>query len=242
MRRPRPLSSPITLTMARARMRRRALTRWAATAAVIAVTTWLVLGLVHRADRAVAQWGEQVDVLVARRPLEPGRRLRVADVDIERWPVGLRPAGAIPSLDRGRTVTAPIAAGEPLVEHRLGPDGLSGGAALLPAGSRALAIPRTAAGLDLAVGDQVDLLASGYPLADEPAPEIGAATATAIATAATVLAVDDAAVTVAVAVEHLGTVVGALTTGTVTLALTSPAQPENPDAARPSTRTPNAIR
>ena len=54
----------------------------------------------------------------------------------------------------------PVLAGEPLVAARLAPDGLTGAAALVPAGHRAVAVPIGPAGAPpLAVGDLVDVVA-----------------------------------------------------------------------------------
>lgn len=144
--------------------------------------------------------GPVVEVAVAARPIRAGTALGGADVRSVRLP-----AAALPDAGRardpvGRTARVDLVPGEVLLASRLGPRGL---AALLPAGTRALAVPRAAGTPPLEPGQRVDLLAGGGP----------------VVTAASVLAVDDSGTTVAVPEAAAPVVAEAIAAGGVTLAL-----------------------
>jgi Flp pilus assembly protein CpaB len=131
-------------------------------------------------------------------------------------------------------VRHPVLAGEPLVAARLAPDGLTGAAALVPPGWRAVAVPLGPAGAPpLAVGDLVDVLAvmptAGLPGLgsdgagagpDGTGPD-GAAQEPAfvLVERAAVVDVTDDAVTVAVPEGDAPRVAWALSNGAVVLAL-----------------------
>jgi Flp pilus assembly protein CpaB len=221
---------------------------WLAAAAVAAWAAAHAGALEDRAEAARAAWGEPVPVVVAVRALEPGDVLTAADVTIESWPPAVLPAGAFDAVPDGRTVTAPIVAGEAVVAARVAPGGLSTVAALLPPGWRAVAIPSAGSGFGdgappLTVGDRVDVLASfdRFDLADRPFDDpaedtdaeppgtddpadadagAGAGPAAGVVAAgALVLDVGDASVTVGVPAGVAPDVAFATTRGTVTLAL-----------------------
>jgi Flp pilus assembly protein CpaB len=144
--------------------------------------------------------GAPVDVVVTARPVRAGAPLAPADVRAARLP-----AEALPRAERaedpvGRTARVDLVAGEVVLAGRLGPRGL---AALLPAGRRALAVPRAAGTPPLEAGQRVDLLAAG----------------TVVVAAAAVLAVDDSGTTVAVPEGSAPDVAQAIAAGAVTLAL-----------------------
>lgn len=95
----------------------------------------------------------------------------------------------------------------------LSPGAGRGPAALLPPGTRGLAIPDAPTGRPpFEVGDRVDLVAT-IESAD------GVAETAVVAVGVLVVAVGDEAVTVAIPTDDLATVVEALVTGAVTLAL-----------------------
>jgi Flp pilus assembly protein CpaB len=186
---------------------------WTLAGALALLTALVVGGLVARADAARRRWGALEPVAVATRTLHAGDAVAAADLRIQPWPVGLAPDGIVADVAPGTVVTATILAGEPFVRDRLAPTGLSAAAALLPAGTRALAVPAPA-GLPLRVGDRVDVLATFDPAA---APDHDPSFA--VAENAVVVAVADQAVTVAVAEADAARVAFALAAGTVTLAL-----------------------
>jgi pilus assembly protein CpaB len=221
-RRPVPLPRlPLRRLLRRAR--RSPATWWLTAAAVAAFAAARVGSIDDQAEAARAAWGESVTVAVAVRDLEPGQVVGVTDVVLASWPRAVVPPGSLTEVPDGRTVTAPIVAGEALASARLAPDGLSDVAALLPSGWRAVAIPAAGGGFGgdlppLAVGDHVDVLASvdTFDLDDgstEPEP------AGVVAEAALVLDVSESAVTVGIPAARAPDVAFAATRGSVTLAL-----------------------
>lgn len=144
--------------------------------------------------------GPLVEVAVVARPVPAGTTLAADDVRPARLPAGAVP-DAEPEADPvGRTARVDLVPGEVVLASRLGPRGL---AALLPAGSRALAVPRAAGTPPLEPGQRVDLLAGGDVVVE----------------AASVLAVDDSGTTVAVPTSAAPDVAEAVAAGAVTLAL-----------------------
>lgn len=221
-RRPSPLPRlPWRRLLRRAR---RSPALWWATAAVLALGAAARVGsLDDQAEAARAAWGESVPVVVAAHDLAAGDVIGPLDVVVESWPRAVVPPGALAEVPEGRTVTAPIVAGEAVVPARVAPDGLSDVAALLPPGWRAVAIPAAGGGFGgdlppLAAGDRVDVLASfdTFDLDDgstDPEP------AGVVAEGALVVDVADGAVTVGVPAAVAPDVAFATTRGTVTLAL-----------------------
>ena len=204
--------------------------RWARRARRSPVLWWLVAGGValqaalrvgaidDEAVAARAAWGEPVPVVVAVRDLAPGDVVGAVDVTVEHWPPAVVPAAALDEPPVGRTVSAAIVAGEVVVAARVAPDGLSGVAALLPSGWRAVAVPAGGGGFGsdlppLAVGDRVDVLA-GTATFDDVALDLEV-----VAGAALVVDVTDTTVTVGVPAASAPAVAAATTRGTVTLAL-----------------------
>jgi Flp pilus assembly protein CpaB len=189
----------------RRRRHRRPAPFWLAAVALTALTVSTVARVTGTAAAERARWGEQRPVVVARHDLRPGERLR--DVDVRMVPAALVPRGAV-AAPGGQVVAAWIAGGEIVVRDRLAPRGLSATAALLPPGSRGVAVPAGQAPLPVEVGDRVDVVAT-----DDTS-------ATTIARDAVVIAVDEAAVTVAVDREDAASVAYAVTAAAVTLVLT----------------------
>lgn len=140
------------------------------------------------------RWGEARSVVVARRRIEIGATVGADDVAAAAWPAGLVPDGAVEGSAVGRTVVAAIEPGEVILNARLAPDGLSGIAALVPDGWRALAIPIAPTVIALRPGDHVDLIA-GFDVASSGG---GGPPALTVARDALVIAIDDQRLTVAV--------------------------------------------
>lgn len=220
----RPLARPVPLPRipwrrALRRARRSPAAWWLAAAAVAALAATRVGTLDDEAAAARAAWGEGVPVVVATRDLAAGEVVGADDVVVASWPPAVVPEGALAEVPAGRTVAAPIVAGEAVVGARVAPEGLSDVAALLPPGWRAVAVPAFGGGAGgdhppLAVGDRVDVLASVDtfdPLAHQSAEVV--------AEGALVVDVRDGSVTVGVPQRVAAAVAVATTRGTITLAL-----------------------
>ena len=191
---------------ARARRRfrlrfRRPLPFWLAALALTALTVSTVARVTGAAAAERERWGERVEVLVAVADLEPGDELRG---ELRLVPAVLVPADARSAPAAGETVAAWIGAGEIVLESRLAPAGLSAVTALLPPGTRGVAIPLGLAPLPVEVGDRVDVHG-----------------ATRLAADAVVVAVSEEAITVAVGATDAARVAYEAASGTVTLVLTA---------------------
>lgn len=108
-----------------------------------------------------------VQIAVAVKDLEVGQVLKEGDIQLGDWPGGTPPVGATNKLEdlKGRGVTTPIYAKEPVIESRLAPRGAGGGlATLIPHGMRAFAVSVNevvgVAGF-VTAGSHVDLLIQG---------------------------------------------------------------------------------
>jgi Flp pilus assembly protein CpaB len=190
--------------------------RWGLTIALAAVALVVVQHRLDQAEAVIDGLGATRTVAVARHDLEPGHVITGDDTARRDLPVAGVAGSAMTDDPVGRTVTATIVAGEAVSSTRLAPDGVSGLAALVPAGRSAIAIPVPDAALRLARGDRIDVLDPSA--ADAYAPDGSAATV--VARRATVLALDDSAVTVSVTAEEAAAVAAALAHGTPVLALT----------------------
>ena len=212
MRRPQSSLRPFALFRARLWLRRRPLLWWLAvlgTSLAIGVT---IDSSLSRAEADAQRFGPPVDVAVARTDLAAGTLAGPATVELRPWPERLVPSGVLRAVPDDQVVTQPVLAGEPLVADRLGTD------SLVPAGSRALALPTGPGALGVRAGDRVDVLATFDPLV---APEGEDPTVT-VARAATVVAVRARSITVAVTEVETPRVAFALSQATITLALTPP--------------------
>lgn len=195
---------------------------WVAAAAVAVLAATQVAGLDDDAEARRQAWGTSVAVAVAARDLGAGAVVGPDDVTVEQWPAAVVPAGALDSVPEGRTVAAPIVAGEAVVGARVAPEGLGAVAALVPEEHRAIAVPTAAGGLGtdappLAVGDRVDVLAT-FDVIDPSGADGGAPTGT-VTAGAMVVDVGESAVTIAVPIDEVARVAFAVARGTVTLAL-----------------------
>jgi Flp pilus assembly protein CpaB len=162
--------------------------------------------------------GPTAAVVVATASLDVGAVVTVDDLEVRHLPADAVAHGAAADPDdvTGRQVTAPIAAGEPVLDVRLAPVGLRGVAASTPPGWSAFAVPADAATPPVEVGQQVDLFAptASAVALDGPAERI--------ADGGLVVAVDDRRVTVAVRPADGPAVAAALAGTTVVLAVAGP--------------------
>lgn len=167
---------------------------------VLALGVGVATFLVVRPALAPPPSGSLVAVPVVARRVAAGATLTDADVRTARLPAGAVPDAEPAAAPVGRTARVELVPGEVVLAVRLGSRGL---AALLPPGSRALAVPRAAGTPPLEQGQRVDLLAAGRL----------------IVAAAAVLAVDDSGTTVALPEPAAPAVAEAIAAGTVTLSL-----------------------
>ena len=227
--------SPIVLTVRARRALTRPAVRRLCVAALAVGTCVTVMSLVAAADDARARWGQTRPVAVATRDLAPGDVVDAGAFEVRDLPEAMLPDavldavvdgpedGSVPSGGTagdppvGAVVRHPVLDGEPLVAARLAPHGLTGAAALVPAGWRAVAVPLGAGGAPpVTTADLVDILAV-TPAAAEGAP--GREPAFALVEQALVVDVADDAVTVAVPEDDAPRVAWALSNGAVVLAL-----------------------
>jgi Flp pilus assembly protein CpaB len=197
---------------------RRALVVSAAIATGVVVTTAM-----RSAERALDRWGDTRTVAVARHDLAPGDVVEADDVERRELPEVAVADDALGEVPVGAVVRQPVGDGEPILASRLGPEGVTGPAALVPEGDRAVAIPIGPLGRPpLRVGDQVDVLAVIPSEAALQGHDDGLATTGAVPLVehAPVVDVADQAVTVAVPHALTPTVAYAAAQGAVVLALT----------------------
>ena len=199
------------------RVRHHALVRAGAVIVLVLLAASVIQRTAASAMDARRRWGQEQTVVVARHRIAMGDVIEPDAITKESWPAALVPAGAIETSPVGRTVVAAIEPGEAVLLARLAPEGLSGLAALVPSGWRALAVPVGPAVVALAVGDRVDLIA-GFDAASASTDQAPAFT---VAEDAIVVAVDDQRITVAVREDDAARVAFAIVAGTVIPALRS---------------------
>lgn len=200
-----------SLLLSRLALRRRPLAYWCTTVVAAALAATLVGTLTARAEAAAARFGGLRPVAVLTATVDAGDEVGAGDVRIVQVPRAFVPEGAVSTVPDDQTALAPLYPGEVLLAERLAPDGLHGVAALLPEGTRAMAVPAGPGALRVRTGDLVDVLAT--------APD---GTSRVVADTATVVDAGDATTTVAVQVGDAPAVATALTQATVTLALAAP--------------------
>lgn len=216
--RPRRSLRPI-----RPRLPRRAIP-WYVGAVLLALATGaLVTTTLRRAADAEAAYGVTRPVVVVVREVAAGQVVDDDDVEVRAWPSVLVPPGALDRAPTGRTALAALLPGEAVIGSRLsGPDA-EGAAALLAVDERAVPVPVVVPGLELRIGDRVDVLAGGAegggPAGDLP---IGASGPDVVVAGATVVAVAEESVVLAVPSRAAAEVAAALTTGPLVLALRPP--------------------
>jgi Flp pilus assembly protein CpaB len=191
----------------------RPLAYWSLTALVAAGVAYAAFGVATSAAEARAGYGTVVPTLVATAAIAPGQALTDDDTEIRVLPAALVAVGALHSRPPGGVASQPIAAGEPVVALRVGRGGDGPVAALLPDGTRGIAVPADGTGLPLRPGDHVDVVAA-------VASGAGGA-ARVVAHDAVVAHVGDRSVVVAVTVADAPAVAQALADGAVVLALSA---------------------
>lgn len=202
------------------RLTRSAAVYWVAVAALAAVTGLTAARLVGGAEAAAARYGSLRPVVVASRPVAMGAVVGPGDVAVRDVPASFLPERHLPAAADavGRIAVVALFPGVPLVRDHLAPDGLRGVAALLPPGTRAVAVPGGGASAPVRTGDVVDVLATFDPSSASSAS--GAAEPTfAVAAGALVVDVGDDSATVAVGPEEAKRVAFAVAHGVVTLAV-----------------------
>jgi Flp pilus assembly protein CpaB len=199
------------------------LSYWVAVGALALVTTLAISQLLGRARTEAARYGSPRSVLVATRDLTAGDQVKEGEVEVRSLPSALVPPDAVgdPSQAQGRVVVAPVFTGQAIVRRQLAPWGLTGAAALLPAGKRGISVAAGPAAARLVKGDTVDVLATFDPATPEGA---GKEPTFPVATAASVIDVGGEAVTIAVDPEEAKRVAFAVAHGAVTVVLSTPAK------------------
>jgi len=204
--------------------------------AVVLLTCLVFVTQFRAMDAARQRWTDTRVVAVARRDLPPGQVVEGDSVELREVASAAVAPAALDEVPVGSVVRYPVAAGEALVGSRLAPDGLTGIAALVPDGARAVALPvGPAARPPLQVGDRVDVLAVlalEVPLTEvEPEPPVEgteeeeedrdtAGSVVPLVERAVVVDVTEEAVTVAVPAAMVSAVAQVVTQGAVVLTLT----------------------
>jgi Flp pilus assembly protein CpaB len=213
---------PLVLGVRARRAAARPQVRRVAVGLLAVVTGLLVTSLVASAEAARDRWGRTRPVVVATRDLSPGDTIEGSDVEVRTLPETAAGSTALREAPTGAVVSQPVVAGEALVGQRLAPDGLSGVAALVPAGQRAVAVPLGPMGAPpLSIGDLVDVLAV-VPVAADGVADAGAGTgepAFPLVEDAMVVDVGEQSVSVAVPDVDASRLAWTLTNGSVVLAL-----------------------
>jgi Flp pilus assembly protein CpaB len=191
----------------------RPLAYWSLTGLVAAVVGYAVFGVVTAAEATRAGYGSTTPVVVATRGVEPGTPLDASNTTVRELPAALVPDGALAALDTGATAATALVAGEVVNTTRVGRGGDGPVSALLPDGTRGLAVPVDEGSLPLRPGDRVDLVAA-------VTAGLGG-TARVVATGAPVAHVGERVVVVAVPTVQLPDVAQALADGRVILALSA---------------------
>lgn len=209
---------------------------WSAVAVLASATGLTASRYVATAREQAARYGPLRPVVVAVGDVDPGEVVETGDVSVRLMPTGIVPdAGFAEARDVvGRTAVVKLLGGTPVVRGHLAPWGLQGIAALLPPGTRAVAVPTGSASVPLRRGDLVDLLATfGSEVKGAGASEIAGEPTFPVAMAAPVVDVGDEAVTVAVHPAEAKAVAFAIGHGAVTLTLTTPGNGQEPARAPP---------
>lgn len=155
-----PLDPPAVLAVRARRALVRPMVRRGLAAVVGVSTAFTVVWQVRAAEAARRRWNETRPVAVARHDLHPGDLVGTDDVDLRELPAAAVADSALDAVPVGVVVRHPIAAGEPVVGERVGGEGLTGVAALLPEGHRAVTVGSGPLGPPpVQVGDAVDVVA-----------------------------------------------------------------------------------
>ena len=203
------------------RLTRSAPVFWVAVTALAGLTGLTAARLVGQAEASAARYGSLRPVVVATRPVAMGSVLKSADIAVRSLPASFLPDGHVGGVSDAvdRTVVVPLFPGVPVVRDHLAPEGLRGVAALLPAGTRAVAVPAGGATAPVRTGDVVDVLATFDPSSSGGAGADGGDPTFAVAVAALVVDVGEDSATVAVGPQEAKRVAFAVAHGVVTLAV-----------------------
>jgi Flp pilus assembly protein CpaB len=211
---------PLLLGVRVRRALARPVVRRAVVLALAIVTGLVVVSLVSSAEAARQRWGRARPVAVATRDLAPGDLVDGSAVEVRRLPEAAVTPGALAEPPSGSVVRQPVAAGEPLVPERLAPQGVTGVAALVPAGHRAVAIPiGPLAAPPLTIGDLVDVLAVVPAPVEEPPRPPESDPSFPLVEAAVVVHVGEDSIAVAVPEADAPRVAWVLTNGSLVLVL-----------------------
>lgn len=144
------------------RLTRTPLAFWVTVIALAIVTGLVVARAVHGAQAQAARFGSLRTAVVVTRPVDAGVVLAPTDVTLRQVPLAFLPEGWTSSEGDavGRTVVVRLFRGQPVLRGHVAPSGLQGVAALLPPGTRAIAVPVGASTAALRRGDIVDVLAT----------------------------------------------------------------------------------
>lgn len=178
---------------------------FAAAAITVSITAGTTYRFLSVAQTGAARYGRPISVYVAADDLAAGSVIGPDDVERRSLPASAVPASALRRSPVGATLGQDVAVGQVLVGGALSRVGRSPLAASLPAGTVAIAVPRSATLPPLRRGDRVDLWAGEdtRPL-DADAP---------------VVAVESDSVVVAVSDDSAAAVSAAVLTGPVLLAV-----------------------
>ena len=202
------------------RLRRVPALYWILALGLAACTSVTVFRLTAAADARARYWGTLAEVPVASRDVPAGSTLDGDDFELRRVPEALLPASGVVAEPAGLVAVVPLVRGEVLVEAKLAPTGLTGPAALLEPGERAVAVPRIETVPPVEVGDRVDVILT----ADPAASGVGGPPSVALARGARVVDVADEAVTLAVARADAPRVAFAAAQSAVALVISPPGE------------------
>jgi Flp pilus assembly protein CpaB len=201
------------------RLRRIPFLYWIVAACLAACTAMVIAKMAASAQARAAYWGRTAEVPVATAEIPAGQEVGADDFELRLVPVSVLPDSPVVDDPVGLVATETLVVGDFLVEARLGPAGVTGAAALLQPGERAVAMSRDAAMPPLEVGDRVDLVAT---FADGAT---GATGGTLLAGGCLVVDTGEEAVTVAVPASAAANVAAASGQGVLAIVLSSPAEP-----------------
>ncbi|MEI7593200.1 MAG: SAF domain-containing protein [Actinomycetes bacterium] len=191
--------------------------RWLLAAGLALAAAAIVASTANDAATTVAALGTTRSVRVARHDLDIGDVIGRDDFEFREWPVGDLPHDVAELDPVGQVVVATIVAGEIISSRRLGPHGISGLAALVPDGFRAIAIPIEGTGTQVRVGDRVDMF---NPKSDTDALANRRSSAAGLVAAnARVIGEADTSIVVAVSDTEAAAVATALGQGMVVVAI-----------------------
>jgi Flp pilus assembly protein CpaB len=194
---------------------------WVAVCGLAVVTAMAASGLLGRARSEAARYGSPRPVLVATHDIAVGERIDAGDVQVQHQPAAMVPPDALSDGGgaAGRTAVVPVFRGQAVLARHVSVSGRSGPAALLPPGTKGIAVPAGPTAARLTKGDAVDVLATFDPSSAEAA---GREPTFPVATAALVVDVAGESATLAVDADEAKRVAFAMAHGAVTVVLTSP--------------------